>query len=55
LRISRSTLTAALFSALAHKDLRDDFRHWDFPVDDGVFDGAYKGLQHDLTNEPGQK
>jgi hypothetical protein len=55
LRISRSTLTAALFSALAHKDLRDDFRHWDFPVDDGVFDGAYKSLQHDLTNEPGQK
>lgn len=48
LRITRSTLTAAIFSVLANKDLSGDFRHWDFPIDSKLFENAYPRLQHYL-------
>lgn len=44
LRITRCTLTAAIFSALAHKDLKEDFQRWDFPIDLNLFHYAYDKL-----------
>ncbi len=51
LRLTRWTLTAAIFSALAHKDLREDFKRWDFPVDTRLFDNTYHELLNYLEKE----
>lgn len=45
LRITRSTLTAAIFSVLAGKDLRQDFLRWDFPIYDELFERSYAEIQ----------
>ncbi len=45
LRSTRSTLTAAALSAAANTDLRSDFKKWNFPLDEDLFNKAFTELQ----------
>ncbi len=51
LRITRSTLTVAIFSALAQRDLSENFLKWNFPLDRKLFDDAYSKLLGYLETE----
>lgn len=52
LRTTRATFTAALLSASAATDLRQEFRRWGFPVDEHLFDRVHKVFSDVLGSTP---
>jgi len=49
LRMTRCTLTAAALSAAAGSDLRQQFKKWAMPIDEGLFAKAFSELR-ELTH-----